>query len=65
MRKIINKMKKGACDQMVIITDTIYRILRKIFPRVRGGDSGTQIEGLGLTYKAVDDIEYLRNKLLS
>mgnify|MGYP003305848585 CR=1 FL=1 len=33
---------------------------------VRGGDSGTQIESLpGLTYEAVEDKEYLKNKLLS
>ena len=33
---------------------------------VRGGDSGTQIESLpGLTYEAVEDIEYLKNKMLS
>ena len=43
----------------------IEKLTEDFFIPVRGGDSGTQIEGLpGLTYEAVDDIEYLRNKLL-
>ena len=33
---------------------------------VRGGDSGTNIESLpGMTYETTDDIEYLKNRLLS
>ena len=33
---------------------------------VRGGDSGTQLENLpGLEFNAIDDIEYLKNKLLA
>ena len=44
----------------------IQNLTEDFFLPVRGGDSGTQIEGLpGLTYEAVDDIEYLRNKLLA
>jgi len=70
MQKIINKMKKAP----VIDKDTgdynlrynIQNLTEDFFLPVRGGDSGTQIEGLpGLTYEAVDDIEYLRNKLLA
>ena len=33
---------------------------------VRGGDSGTQIESLsGMEYNAIDDVEYLRNKMMA
>lgn len=33
---------------------------------VRGGDSGTEIDSLsGLEYNAIDDIEYLRNKMMA
>ena len=69
MQKIINKMKKApVIDKQTgdyNLRYNIQNLTEDFFLPVRGGDSGTQIEGLpGLTYEAVDDIEYLRNKLL-
>ena len=44
----------------------MQNITEDFFLPVRGGDSGTGIESLpGLTYEATEDIEYLKNKLLS
>ena len=70
MQKIINKMKKApVIDKQTgdyNLRYNIQNLTEDFFLPVRGGDSGTQIEGLpGLTYEAVDDIEYLRNKLLA
>ena len=69
MEKIVNKMKKAP----VMDTDGDYNlkynmqnITEDFFLPVRGGDSGTGIDSLpGLTYEAIDDIDYLKNKLLS
>jgi len=71
MQKIINKMKKIP----VIDQDTgeynlrynIESVTEDYYLPVRGGDSGTEIETLpGLTNdNAIDDIEYLRNKLMA
>jgi hypothetical protein len=70
MQKVINKMKKAP----VVDEDTgdynlkynMQNITEDFFLPVRGGDSGTSIESLpGLTYEAVEDIEYLKNKLLA
>ena len=44
----------------------MQNITEDFFLPVRGGDSGTNIESLpGLTYEATEDIEYLKNKMLS
>ena len=41
-------------------------MIEDYFMPVRGGDSGTSIDNLpGLTYNAIDDIEYLRNKMMA
>ena len=70
MQRIINKMKKAP----VIDKDTgdynlkynIQNLTEDFFLPVRGGDSGTEItEAPGLSYETVDDIEYLRNKMLA
>ena len=70
MKRIIDKMKKAP----VIDEDTgeynlkynMQNLTEDFYLPVRGGDSGTMIESLpGLTYEAVEDIEYLKNKLLS
>jgi len=70
MQKVINKMKKAP----VVDEDTgdynlkynMQNITEDFFLPVRGGDSGTSIDSLpGLTYEAVEDIEYLKNKLLA
>ena len=44
----------------------MQNLTEDFFLPVRGGDSGTSIDTLsGLSYDAVDDIEYLRNRLLA
>ena len=70
MQKVINKMKKapvvdeGTGDYN--LKYNMQNITEDFFLPVRGGDSGTNIESLpGLTYEATEDIEYLKNKLLS
>jgi hypothetical protein len=69
MQQIINKMKKvPVIDQNTGEYNLRYNIestTEDYYLPVRGGDSGTSIETLpGLTNDgAIDDIEYLRNKL--
>lgn len=70
MKRIIDKMKKAP-----VIDDktgeynlkyNMQNLTEDFYLPVRGGDSGTNIESLpGLTYEAVEDIEYLRNKMLA
>jgi len=70
LQQAINKMKKAP-----VIDETtgdynlrynIQNLTEDFFIPVRGGDSGTEVDTLsGLTYEAVDDIEYLKNKLLA
>lgn len=44
----------------------MQNMLEDFFLPVRGGDSGTQIDTLkGLDWAGIDDIEYLRNKLMA
>jgi len=70
MNQIIAKMKKapvveeGTGDYN--LRYNMQNITEDFFLPVRGGDSGTQIDSLpGLTYEAVEDIEYLRNKMMA
>jgi len=71
MNKLINKMKKTpVIDQATGEYNLKYNVesvTEDFFLPVRGGDSGTSIESLqGLTNDgAIDDIEYLRNKLMA
>ena len=70
MADTANKMKKTPyIDQNTGDYNLKYNmqnITEDFYLPVRGGDSGTQIESLpGLTYEAVEDIEYLRNRLLA
>jgi hypothetical protein len=71
MQKIINKMKKiPVIDQSTGEYNLRYNIesvTEDYFLPVRGGDSGTEIETLpGLSNNdAIEDIEYLRNKLMA
>ena len=70
MQQVINKMKKApVVDETTGDYNLKYNmqnITEDFFLPVRGGDSGTNIESLpGLTYEATEDIEYLKNKLLS
>ena len=71
MQKIINKMKKiPVIDQNTGEYNLRYNmesVTEDYFLPVRGGDSGTEIETLpGLSNDAaIDDIEYLKNKLMA
>ena len=71
MQKIINKMKKTpVIDQKTGEYNLKYNVesvTEDFFLPVRGGDSGTQIDTLqGLSNNdQIDDIEYLRNKLMA
>ena len=70
MQKILNKMKKTPIiDQATGEYNLKYNmqnITEDFFLPVRGGDSGTRIESLpGLNYEAVEDIDYLKNKMLA
>jgi hypothetical protein len=71
MQKVINKMKKiPVMDQSTGDYNLRYNIestTEDYFLPVRGGDSGTEIETLqGLSNEgAIDDIEYLRNKMMA
>ena len=70
MQQVVNKMKKTpVIDNQTGDYNLKYNmqnITEDFFIPVRGGDSGTSIDTLnGLSYDAVDDIEYLRNRLLA
>ena len=70
MQKTISKMKRApVVDETTGDYNLKYNmqnITEDFFLPVRGGDSGTSIDSLpGLTYEATEDIEYLKNKLLS
>ena len=70
MQKTISKMKRApVIDETTGDYNLKYNmqnITEDFFLPVRGGDSGTSIDSLpGLTYEATEDIEYLKNKLLS
>ena len=71
MQRIINKMKKiPVIDQNTGEYNLRYNVesvTEDYFLPVRGGDSGTEIETLpGLSNNdQIDDIEYLRNKLMA
>ena len=70
MQRIINKMKKTPfVDKRTgdyNLKYNIQNLTEDFFLPVRGGDSGTQIESLGgLEYTAIDDIDYLKNKMFA
>ena len=71
MQRLINKMKKiPVIDQKTGEYNLRYNVesvTEDYFLPVRGGDSGTEIDTLpGLSNdNAIDDIEYLRNKLMA
>ena len=70
MQQTINKMKKApVIDEKTgdyNLRYNIQNLTEDFFLPVRGGDSGTNIESLsGLSYDAVADIEYLRNRLMA
>jgi hypothetical protein len=70
MQKIISKMKKTPFVDKNTgdynLKYNIQNLTEDFFLPVRGGDSGTQIDSLGgLEYTAIDDIDYLKNKLFA
>ena len=70
MQQIINKMKKSPLIDPKTgeynLKYNLQNVTEDFYLPVRGGDSGTSIESLsGLTFDAVEDIEYLRNKMMS
>ena len=71
MQRVINKLKKiPVIDQTTGEYNLRYNMestTEDYFLPVRGGDSGTQIDTLpGLTNdNAIEDIEYLRNKMMA
>jgi len=70
MQQIINKMKKAPLIDPNTgdynLKYNLQNITEDFYLPVRGGDSGTTIDNLaGLTYEATEDIEYLRNKMMS
>jgi intein/homing endonuclease len=70
MASIVNKMKKTPyVDPRTGDYNLKYNIMNMtedFYIPVRGGDSGTSIDQLtGLEYNAIDDIEYLRNKMMA
>ena len=70
MQKIISKMKKTPfVDKRTgdyNLKYNIQNLTEDFFLPVRGGDSGTEIDSLGgLEYTAIDDIDYLKNKLFA
>ena len=70
MQQLINKMKKTPyIDQNsgeYNLKFNMMNMMEDFYLPVRGGDSGTQIESLsGMEYNAIDDVEYLRNKMMA
>ena len=70
MQRIINKMKKTPfVDKRTgdyNLKYNIQNLTEDFFLPVRGGDSGTEIDSLGgLEYTAIDDIDYLKNKMFA
>ena len=70
MQKIISKMKKTPFVDKNTgdynLKYNIQNLTEDFFLPVRGGDSGTEIDSLGgLQYTAIEDIDYLKNKLFA
>ena len=70
MQSLINKMKKTPyIDQNsgeYNLKFNMMNMMEDFYLPVRGSDSGTSIESLGgMEYNAIDDVEYLRNKMMA
>ena len=70
MQKIVNQMKKTPyIDQKTGDYDLKYNLMNMLedyYLPVRGGQSGTEIDTLaGMEYTGIDDIEYLRNRMMA
>lgn len=70
MEKLINKTKKVPyIDEKTgdyNLRFNLWNMVEDIYLPVRGSDSGTSIEPLsGMEFTGIDDIEYLRNKMMA
>ena len=70
MQAIIDKMKKVPFTDSTTgeynLKFNIQNMMEDFYLPTRGGESGTRIESLaGLEFNAIDDIEYLKNKMMS
>ena len=70
MQRIINQMRKTPyVDQQTgeyNLKFNMQNMLEDYFLPVRGGQSGTEIDTLaGMEFTGIDDIEYLRNRMMS
>ena len=70
MQKLMDKMKKVPyIDERTgdyNLRFNLQNMVEDFYLPVRGGDSGTSIEPLsGMEFNGIDDIEYLRNKMLA
>lgn len=70
MQKIMNGIKKvpyiDSSTGDYNLKYNMENIIEDFYMPVRGGDSGTSIDTLsGLEYNPIEDIEYLRNKLMA
>ena len=70
MQQIINKMKKQPYIDEATgeynLKFNIQNMLEDYYLPVRGGQSGTEIDSLaGMEFTGIEDIEYLRNKMMA
>jgi hypothetical protein len=70
MNSLISKMKKtpfvNSATGDYNLKYNMQNMLEDFYLPVRGGDSGTEIDNLaGLENNSIDDIEYLKNKMLA
>jgi hypothetical protein len=70
MQRIINQMRKTPyVDERTgdyNLKFNMMNMLEDYFLPVRGGSSGTSIESLaGMEYQSIEDIEYLKNKMMA
>jgi hypothetical protein len=70
MERLINKMKKiPYIDEKTgdyNLRFNLQNMVEDFYIPVRGGDSGTDIQPLsGMEFTGIDDIEYLRNKMMA
>ena len=70
MNQLISKMKKtpfvNSTTGEYNLKYNMQNMLEDFYLPVRGGDSGTEIDNLaGLENNSIDDIEYLKNKMLA
>ena len=69
MERVMSKMKKAPYmknDGQYDLKYNLENMLEDYYLPVRGGQSGTEIDSLpGMDFTGIDDIEYLRNRMLA